>query len=370
MPDEQAIVATTIRLDPPLDGNLTTALERGIEVELDGQRRVRLDPANPRSGAFAQVLDGLRVQKLPVYLEIDADTNAVSRLLIPHVDRVLSVEPSDEGYDVQLEQSHARHRLRSADKESAGLVQELRRAQDAREVMVVTEDEEHIIIDVRPFRPGPEGDIPFPPIEPKPEVVRRWFFLRWLDILIEQILCWWRCPTYLRAQTVFNALAATTCDPQTVPSPCIPFKYPDDGCWGRAHEMCRLMIIMGLSPRKVWIDKSGPPLHVNTKNNPNCYVEWYWHVAPTLCVRSPWWFSRQLMVIDPSLFTTPVSVATWKSVQNNPNATLTYTDYTQFSHGGGTDPTYASTNSVLATYRLNLQNRSISYGPPPYNNCP
>src|SRR6202008_2347296 len=105
-----------------------------------------------------------------------------------------------------------------------------------------------------------------------------------------------------RAGELFDLVSAQTCDPLTVPPPCIPFLYPDDGCWGRAHEMCRLMINMGLSPRKVWIDHSfGHFLHVNTKNNPQCFVEWGWHVAPTLCVRGPKFCPTQSMVIDPSL---------------------------------------------------------------------
>jgi hypothetical protein len=135
--------------------------------------------------------------------------------------------------------------------------------------------------------------------------------------------------------------------------------------------MCRLMINMNLSPRKVWIDR-GPPqvLHVNTKNSPSCYVEWYWHVAPTLCVRGPKFFQTQRMVIDPSLFTTPVTEAVWKGVQGDPGATLTHTGADQFGHGGGTDPTYSGTNAVLAQYRLALQNRANQFGPPPYANCP
>ena len=44
----------------------------------------------------------------------------------------------------------------------------------------------------------------------------------------------------------------------------------------------------GYWPRKAWIDNSyGVLLHVSTKNNPQCYVEWGWHVAPTLWVRGP-----------------------------------------------------------------------------------
>jgi len=178
-----------------------------------------------------------------------------------------------------------------------------------------------------------------------------------------------------RAQQVFNAMAATSCNPLNVPPPCIPFMYPDDGCWGRAHEMCRLIVNMGVTPRKVWIEATtGPLLHANTRNNPNCYVEWFWHVAPTICVRRCWFFclfSRD-MVIDPSLFTGPVTKATWKAAQNNPAAVLTDAHWTIFYlWTNELDPTFAKTNQVLATYRLQLQLRSLSPGgPPPYANCP
>jgi hypothetical protein len=77
------------------------------------------------------------------------------------------------------------------------------------------------------------------------------------------------------------------------------------------------------------------------------------------------------MVIDPSLFTTPVSKATWKGVQGDPNASLTDTAAAIYwLWGSGTDPTYAQTNHYLAVYRLKLQARAIQQGPPPYANCP
>ena len=176
-----------------------------------------------------------------------------------------------------------------------------------------------------------------------------------------------------RAQQIFDAMAATTCNPLTVPPPCIPFMYPDDGCWGRAHEMCRLMVGMGVWPEKVWIEAVGPLLKANTRNHPQCFVYWFWHVAPTICVRRFGFafFWSQRMVVDPSLFTTPVTKATWKGAQQNPNATLTDTPWTYFREWGETDPTNSKTEGVLATYRLQLQLRSqSSVGPPPYANCP
>jgi hypothetical protein len=132
--------------------------------------------------------------------------------------------------------------------------------------------------------------------------------------------------------------------------------------------MCRLIIDMGLSPNKVWIEGN---LRVDTKNNPKCFVEWGWHVAPTICVRGPGIFVRRDLVIDPSLFDTPVTKTTWKGVQSDPSATLTDTDGSIYwLWTNGTDPAYTDTNYYLNKYRLALQARAVQQGPPPYANCP
>jgi hypothetical protein len=383
MPIPNAIVSAVVRLDPPLDRAPVELLrtDRGISVELDAGRRVRLDPANPRSVGFAQALDGLRKQKLPAYLEVDPATTFITRVLIPHVTRVVGVSEGQDGLDVHVELSQARHVLRRGSPDFAEFERRLREAAKSGEVIALTEDDGHNIIDVRAFRPGP--DVPLPPLPPFPRPpLPKWPWpLNWI---IDFWRWWWwpwwwfsrRCISARRAQQVFNAMAATSCNPLTVPPPCIPFMYPDDGCWGRAHEMCRLMIQMGVSPKKVWIERVAPGfLHVDTKNNPNCFVEWNWHVAPTLCVRRWrwWWFLwPREMVIDPSMFTTPVTKATWKAAQNNPGAILTDSSWTIFYLWGSvTDPMFTQTNQVLATYRLQLQLRSQGpSGPPPYANCP
>jgi glutaminase-like protein len=374
MANPNAIISTTIRLDPPLEGAATELVQRegGVSVELDG-RRAQLDPRDPRSPGFAQVLDGLSTLRMPVYVEIDPATDAITRVLVPLVSRVSRVESAKDVLDVELDTSHARHVLRLGGPGSEDLERRLREAVKDAQPVILVEDDAHNIIDIREFRPDPARPLPpFPPV-PFPRHKPLWL-LRWLH-WIWWWTCWpwwwWRCPSAVKAQQVFDAMAATTCNPLTVPPPCIPFLYPDDGCWARAHEMCRLMIALGVSPSKVWIDHSaGYWLHVNTKNNPQCYVEWGWHVAPTLCVRGPRFFSTQRMVLDPALFTTPVSKPTWKGVQGDPAATLTDTGPEQFWHGGGTDPAYVSSNAILAQYRLALQNRSNQVGPPPYANCP
>jgi hypothetical protein len=359
MPNPNAHVSTVVRVDR----------ERGV-VELAGERRARLDPEDRRSGGFAQILETAGKQRLPVYLELDPQTDAIARLLIPHVTRVAAVERLDEGdLGVELEPSHARHVLRRGSPDFEELERQLREAKDAGRPVVVTEDDAHEIIDVRPFEPDPEGPpLPFP----ERKRLRPWSFpWIWAWLVSLWWWCWWpwwwfRCISRAKAQQVFDAMNATSCDPLTVPPPCIPFLYPDDGCWARAHEMCRLMINMGLAPRKVWIQGS---LHPATRNNPACTVGWGWHVAPTLCVCGRWFFGSKVMVIDPSLFTTPVTRAQWKAIQNDPNATLTDSDASDY-YWGTTDPTYSQTNYYLAFYRLQLQTRSVQQGPPPYANCP
>ena len=382
MPNPNAIVSTRIQFDPPIEGRdigQAVTAEGGQVVDLGGDRRVRLDPADRRSVGFATVLDGLAKQGLPAYIELDPTSGSIERLLIPTLGRVISVRrraDGGDGIEVQLDRSHARHVLSSGGDDFEVLERDLRAALDSRRPILLVEDFDGRVIDVRDFTPDPDGPLPpFPEPggEPIPIRPRKWWewLILWPLRRIWWWICypwwWWHCPSGGQAQAIFNAMAATSCDPLTVPVPCIPFRFPDDGCWARASEMCRLMIATGRSPGKVWIDGT---LNVISSNKPGCLVQWGWHVAPTICVRGRWpWFTRR-MVIDPSLFTTPVTEADWKAKQGDPNATLTDTDHTVYWRNvHPTDPSYYWTNIDLATYRLALYNRSIQVGPPPYV-CP
>ena len=370
MPKPNAIVSSVIRFEHPLDRPPAELLRarRDLSVELEGGRKVRLVADDPRAAGFAAILNELSKLGLPVYLETDPATSVVTLLLIPLVTRVISIRSIDsEMLGVELERSHARHILRRSNADFGDLERQLRQALSERAPIILTENDAHEIIDVRPYPPqGPRPPFPKPEYRPRPLPWWKRLIAKWRDWRL-----WFCCMSRTRAQQVFEAMNGTSCDPLTVPAPCIPFLYPDDGCWGRAHEMCRLMINMGLSPRKVWIEGW---LHVSTRNNPNCEVYWGWHVAPTLCVRAAGWlglFLSRQMVIDPSLFATPVTRAAWKSVQGDPSATLTPSNASTFLLWGGvTDPTYAETNGVLAYYRLQLQNRAIQHGAPPYAQCP
>lgn len=340
-------------------------------VRLTNGRTVQLDPDDLRTPARAELLDSLREQQRPVYLEIEPDTSTITELLIPHVAHVTSITRIDDGVlGVVLDSSHGRHLIRATATNATETERLARAAAASGSAVIVTENDRHEIIDIRDLEHDSHD---LPPRYPGPGTPPH---KSWWQRFVERIrTCWrcqywpwqWRCcVTMHRAQEIFDSMAAATCSPLAAPSPCIPFMYPDDGCWARAHEMCRLMISNGLSPNKVWIQGS---LVAVTKNNPNCHVYWGWHVAPTLCVRGrkPW--QSQRMVIDPSLFTSPVTEAGWKGVQGDLNATLKDTAASDYLWGS-TDPTYTDTNSKLAYYRLQLKNRSIQFGPPPYANCP
>jgi hypothetical protein len=357
---------------------LPTRVEADV-FEIDG-RRVRLDPDRP---GRRSVVEGAARQRLPVYIEIDPATATITRMFLPHVTRVRRMQPVDEGIAVEVELSHAVHVLRRDAPDYESFELQLRESLGNGRVIVVTEDDARNIIDVRTFRPGPDGPMPeFPTTPPRPPSKLPWPLDRLRELLIRiwrwRWWPWWwfslRCVSPAHAQQVFDAMAATNCAPLTVPAPCIPFMYPDNFCWARAHEMCRLMLGMNVQPRKVWINGPAPVyLKADSRNHPDCFVKWSWHVAPTICVRRWRWFfffSREL-VIDPSLCTTPVTKADWKALQNNANATLTDTDWTYYWQSGATDPVYTQTNQHLGQARLALLNRSVGpAGPPPYAHCP
>lgn len=334
----------------------------GTTVEFEGQRVARLTGDARRVDGLIALLVDLQRRKRPVYVELDPNTDTIARVRVPIVVRVESMTAETTGdIDVMFENSHARHVLRR-DADFDDLARALRDAQEKNEWIAVAETEGHEIIDLRPYA----APFDFPRREPPPtSVLRRFLSWKWWP------WSWFICVSAARAQQLFDLCAVTTCNPLTVPPPCIPFLYPDDGCWGRAHEMARLIIADGAHPRKVWIFGR---LYAPTKNNPNCIVGWGWHVAPTLCVRGKWPFNTEEKVIDPSLFTTPVTIATWKSVQGDPRALL-YSEpaSTFYRYSDGriiTDPTYEQTKIVLADYRAALQARSLGPdGPPPYAAC-
>jgi hypothetical protein len=375
MPNPNAIVGKINRLDREAEG--------GAEIELEDGRRARIDPKDRRATGFVELLESRRERGRPVYLEVDPDTGAITRFEIPLVGRVESVtETPAEDLDIVMPPSHGAHYLRRTSPDFDAWAGLLREAIDKGLPVIITQDDRQEVIDLR-FYPNPEEIPPFPKPGLPPEWWRRWPWDRWpfrwyVDIYeyILKLLAWWlSAVTQQKANETFSLVNGLSCQPLSPIAPCITFLYPDDGCYARAHEMCRLMGLQGVSSRKVFnYAGSNNDLLVQTKNHPSCSVSWWYHVAPTLRVRKS--FPKvEEQVIDPALFTGPVTTAVWQTKQIDPNATLVGTDASVYfrNKSGSTvtyDNSYTDTNATLADFRDALKARSLQQGPPPYANCP
>ena len=92
----------------------------------------------------------------------------------------------------------------------------------------------------------------------------------------------------------------------------IPFCYPEDGCYARAHEMTRLMEKKGIISGKIFLEGD---LKVETKNTPKGYVEWWFHVVPLVAVKKG--DKIVLSVIDPSIASSPLTIEEWVAKQTS-----------------------------------------------------
>jgi hypothetical protein len=103
----------------------------------------------------------------------------------------------------------------------------------------------------------------------------------------------------------------------------IPWDYPQDCCYNRAHVMATELQAEGVDVGKVWNYAPTPWsfLRVATPYDRRGYVEWHYHVAPTIPVMdSKGNVSR--MVIDPSITNGPVTADEWKALQGQPGSIL------------------------------------------------
>jgi hypothetical protein len=317
------------------------ALPSQVTVTFRDGQTGHLDMTNPRAVHWARVIEERDRAGEPVYVEIDEETNVITNFLIPTVCKVEALEPDDAGdIRVRLAPSAAVHLLLKSNPDFDAMRTELQSAMDNDQYLQVTETrDEHEIIDIRrPESPpgGSSGPPPTPPTDPP--------------------------VSEARAQGLFGKYNGMSCVPCSPSSDCIPFKYPDNGCWARAHKMCHdLVSDESEDPEKVWIRGN---LVTPTPNHPDCVVSWWYHVAPILTVATS--SGNEKWVIDPSVSPSAESEAAWKGRQGDPTASLTRTVWTQYGPYGGTDPSLSDTNSVLATYRSLLRDRCMELGPPPY----
>lgn len=310
-------------------------------------RTARLFGRDVRSTGLAELLKEASAAQVPVLVELDDTGTEVADVQVPlpgdGVSSILEADP--QALEVELVLSQARHRLRRDNPNFEELRRRLEVARTNGMKVFVTTSDDLGIVHVE------ETGLPFA-LEAAPDVK---LFAAPPSI------------TLAEAEALFSRMAETSCNPHRPAGACITFLYPDDGCYARAHEMCRL--IGPSRTGKAWIYGS---LVARTRNHPDCHVNWRYHVAPTVPVK----LGAAVIphILDPSLFAKPVPIATWKGAQGDASANVIETDAEPFyrSQSGSiqADPNYAKTNQALTNFRLLLRERSAKKGAPPYANCP
>jgi hypothetical protein len=351
MPKQNAFLGKITNLSPlkeTLAKKPAQETVRTVKVKFEGNLTGLLDLSYPRASTWEKMIGYLQKNNRPAYVEIDPETKIITKFYIPEAARVWNINSKgEEVVYVKFYTSSARHYLRRNHPDFPAMLEALQKAMESNTAILVTSvHHDYEIIDVRPLPSSFGADFPLPP--PTPPIP---------DPPV----------TWDRAVELINMMNSCTCIPCSATDPCIPYKYPYDGCWIRAHLMCYLMMAEGETPEKVWISSPGCDLYALSSNVPECHVEWCWHVAPTLMVIQPSGPDIK-MVIDPSLCTQPVTLDDWKALQGDPGATLTPSTWDQYGPGGGT-ATQAQANNDMEVYRLLLNELCTDYGPSPYA-CP
>jgi len=121
--------------------------------------------------------------------------------------------------------------------------------------------------------------------------------------------------------TIFNKVRAQCCN---LPGPytygqCVPFQFVADGCYARAHKTRQIIeSYYGYTSYKVFnyaCNGAGTLSVKATLWGNNCCVKWWYHVASYVIVQVG--TAQYGYLIDPSMFSGPVSIPTWVAAQKN-----------------------------------------------------
>jgi hypothetical protein len=131
--------------------------------------------------------------------------------------------------------------------------------------------------------------------------------------------------TPAEAQRIFTVMSQLTfTDARGGQSP-VPYHYPVDGCYARAHMMAQVLTAAGFASERVFATNSMPGgLHIPNQFSEDQAVppggqpetRWFYHVAPIINVRGP--SGTQPMVIDPSTQPGPATVDAWVAAMGTP----------------------------------------------------
>ncbi len=123
--------------------------------------------------------------------------------------------------------------------------------------------------------------------------------------------------TMERANEVFQALQSLTFENSRGEQQQVPYHFPPDGCYARAHLMAQAMEGMGITSEKIFVmsqrqDGSGGLTVASdyspTPNVPS--ITWRYHVAPVVNVIGEEGGVTR-MVMDPSVSSRPLTVSEW-----------------------------------------------------------
>ncbi len=123
--------------------------ENYLEVRFESGESGLLDMSVHRDAVWADVLRSLQERNQPAYVEIDPETHQVTELLLPRHFTVGAIEPTEDGLEVELVISHGRHVLRDSSPRFQELRETLEAAKERNAPVLVTETDEHEIVDVR-----------------------------------------------------------------------------------------------------------------------------------------------------------------------------------------------------------------------------
>lgn len=108
----------------------------------------------------------------------------------------------------------------------------------------------------------------------------------------------------------------------------IPFGFPFDGCYARAHSMVQLLEKKGIISGKAWVEGN---LKVDSEEFGE--IEWHYHVAPVVMVKVG--NKNVPYVLDPSIMDKPVPFETWKNKMTSKKGTFKSSEYftNRFAYG-------------------------------------
>lgn len=100
----------------------------------------------------------------------------------------------------------------------------------------------------------------------------------------------------------------------------IPFEFPFDGCYARAHTMCQRLEKKGIIAGKGWVE--GELQVTSPEFGP---IRWNYHVAPMVMVRVN---GKDVpYILDPSIMDKPVPFEEWKKKMTTNKGTKATAEY-------------------------------------------